>query len=103
MKLLISRRVLKFIQPPLQLKEDSQEASSEEYVFGRLLWIKCCSSPLCVSRCALLSLISRHFALDKDELMVQEASISIPCTAYELLIHEHFVAGIHYLVYKRSK
>lgn len=41
--------------------------------------------------------------MDKDELMVQQASISIPCIAYELLIHEHFVAGIHYLVYESSK
>lgn len=70
---------------------------------GRLLWSKCCFSPLCVSRCALLGLISKHFAMDKDELMVQQASISIPCIAYELLIHEHFVAGIHYLVYESSK
>lgn len=35
--------------------------------------------------------------------MVQQGSMSIPCTAYELLAHEHPVAGIHYLVCKSSK
>lgn len=47
--------------------------------------------------------LPRDFALDKDELMVQQGSTSIPCTPYELLAHEHPVAGIHYLVCKSSK
>lgn len=47
--------------------------------------------------------LSRGLALDEDEVMVQQGSTSIPCTACELLGHERSVAAIHYLVCESSK
>lgn len=54
-------------------------------------------------RADVLGGLPRDFSLDKDELMVQQGSTSIPCTAYELLVHEHAVPEIHYLVRESSK